>query len=157
MSTFNNTGTTLTSGVPDINDLGAYGDSERSYVMKKTIDLTSGAMTAGDIYQVLAIPADTVVLNVFFKVITPAVGTTCTIDIGVGGTGVEWNDAIDGKGAAGTLSYGIVGTDAGPDAIGTSQGTLYTTADTIDVSMQAITSITAGPKFELYATCVSVN
>lgn len=157
-TTYNKTGTTLVSGVPSVSDRGAYMSGSDIYVMRNSVDLTGMALVDNDLFQCLAIPADTVVLNVYLKIITAAVGTTCTMDIGIGGTGTEWDDGLDGKATAGTVTGSIVGTDGGTNATyGAGGGTLYTTADTIDVYMEAITSITAGPKFEIYAVCINLN
>lgn len=156
MATVNNTGTTVTSGVPEA--VVPYNGLNKFYVIKNTIDLTGGAMTAGDIYQSLAIPANTLVLTVSMRIDTPAVGTTCTIDIGeTDDSAVSWDDGVNGKAAAATYTHALVGTDAGASTTVSPGGKFYGTAQTIDVLMQAITAITAGPKYTLFALCVDMS
>jgi len=159
MATTNLTGTTLTSGVPDKTGIGHRG-TPGLYVAKVIVDLTALAMTTADIYQVFAIPAGTQIMCVREKIITPAVGTSMTADIGISGT-TGWNAAIDCKAAAGTWTVSVCGTDAESVAPTTCasglQGTFYSAADTIDFTVAAATAITAGPKVELYLVCVDYN
>jgi hypothetical protein len=162
MATYNKTGTTVTSGVPSIGDLGPYNSGNSSYVLRREIDLTAlttaaSTILTGDVFQCLPIPADTVVVNVFVKIVTAAVGTTLTLDVGDAGDPDDWDEDVDGKGTAGTVTYGISGIDVLCDDIGDGQGKLYTTADTIDVTVVLGTAITAGPKFEIYAICHNIN
>ena len=160
MATINLTGTTLTAGVPDTDAISVM--SKPMYVAKVVLDLTASALTENDIYQVFAIPKNTQIMSVRSKIVTPAVGTTLTIDIGVGGTD-GWNADIDGKAVANTWTTSVCGTDAlavSPAASASGlQGTFYAegSTDTIDVTMDVATAITAGPKIELYFTCVDFN
>lgn len=149
MATIDKTGCGPTNGVVPHSGEG------KVYVMKNTIDLTGGAITQGDVYQVLAIPANTRVKNVVCEIVTAAVGTTLTTNIGDGTAANGWDASVDGKGAAGTVTSSAVGTDALAAAAG--QGTLYTSADSIDITMTTATAITAGPKLTLYAECVDYN
>jgi len=157
MATINLTGTTVTAGVPSpaAQPHKNYG---KMYVAKVTVDLTGGAITDDDVYQVFAIPAKTHIVCIRSRVVTAAVGTSLAMDIGIGGSN-GWNDAIDGKTAADTVS--VCGTDAEAVAPATNaagmQGTYYATADTIDLTMEAAVAITAGPKVELYIVCVDFN
>lgn len=155
MATYNRTGTTVTSGVPSPVGVPHVGPG-RVYVLHNTVDLTGDAMTAADIYQVLPIPVGTQVLMVKLKILTAAVGTTCTIDVGVGGDNT-WDDAINGKTEG--WNHSVDGTDSKQPSTGASGvgGVFVSTADTIDVTMEAITAITAGPKFTLFAMCVDFN
>jgi hypothetical protein len=125
------------------------------YVIENTVDLTGGAITAADVYQCLAIPADTLVESVHLEILTPAVGTTLTMDVGDGGATNGWMDAIDGKGVAGTFDHSTVGTDA--RSVAANNGYFYDAADSIDVLMEVATAITAGPKFKIYAVCYDLN
>ena len=159
MATTNLTGVTLTSGVPDRTGKQHRG-APGFYVAKVIVDLTALAMTTADVYQVFAVPADTQVMNVRCRIVTPAVGTSMTADIGIAGT-TGWNAAIDAKATADTWTTSVCGTDAEAVAPTTSasglQGTFYDAADTIDFTVAAATAITAGPKVELYFTCVDFN
>jgi len=126
----------------------------KCYVMKNIVDLTGGPIVDNDIYQCLPIPANTLVMQVRLKMITPAVGTSLAMDIGDAGNN-SWDDAVDGKGAAGVITRSLVGTDA--YAAAATMGKEYEAADSIDVTMEAAVAITAGPKFEVSALCVDFN
>lgn len=149
MATIDKTGEGALLGVKPLDGLG------RVYVKKAIVDLTAGAITQGDVYQVLAIPAKTKVVETLYRSLTAAVGTTLTMDIGDGGAGNGWDASVDGKSAAGTESFAANGTDA--RAVATGNGYYYDTADSIDVTMTTATAITAGPKFELQALCIDYS
>lgn len=128
----------------------------RHYVLQNTVDLTGGAITQGDVYQCLAIPANTRVGSVKIFQHTAAVGTTLTMNVGDGGATNGWDASVDGKGTADTwIAQSAVGTDA--RAAAASQGYFYTSGDSIDVVMTTATSITAGPKFTIFAECTDFN
>lgn len=154
MATIDKTGCGPLLGAIPINGLN------KVYVASQTVDLTGGAITDNDIYQCMAIPANTQVMSIRVKIVTPAVGTSLAMDVGIAGDN-GWDDAIDGKAAAGTYTTSVCGTDAyavSPAASASGlQGTYYATADSIDVTMEAAVAITAGPKFVLYAFCVDFN
>lgn len=128
---------------------------KQSYVISNTVDLTGGAITQGDVYQCLALPADTLVESVHIEILTPAVGTTLTMNVGDGGSTAGWIGSTDGKATAGTFDHSTVGTDA--RAVAANNGYFYDAADSIDVVMTTATAITAGPKFTLYAVCIDLN
>lgn len=125
------------------------------YVLAATIDLTGDVLVENDVYQCLAVPADTLVMNVKVEILTPAVGTTLTMDVGDGGGVDSWDANVDGKAVAGTFTHSVVGTDA--YAAAAAQGKFYDAADSIDIVMDVATSITAGPKFRISALCVDYN
>lgn len=158
MATINKTGVTVTSGVPA--DPGIGYNAKPFRIEKVVVDLTADAITDNDIYQVFAIPANTQIMNIRCRIDTPAVGTSLAMDIGIGGSN-DWDDAIDGKAAAGTYTTSVCGTDASAVSPAASasglQGTYYGTADTIDLTMEAAVAITAGPKVTLFITCVDFN
>jgi hypothetical protein len=157
MATTNYTGTTVTSGVPTVNQQGSWQAGSKVYVIKNTVDLTGGALVDDDVYQVLGIPANTLVLTVSMRIDTAAVGTTCTLDVGDGDGSNSWDDAVDGKATALTYTHAVVGTDAYASATVSPGGKFYGTSDTVDVTAEAITAITAGPKFTLWAVCVDLS
>lgn len=150
MATIDKTGCTPTKGkIP-------YDGLNKCYVMKKTLDLTGVVPVAADVYQLLAIPAGTLVLNVKIKWLTPMVGTSGTVDVGDGAGADSWDAAVDMLTAAGTFTHSAVGTDA--YAAAANQGKFYAAADSIDVTIKAKhADTTAGPKFTIYATCVDFN
>lgn len=149
MATIDCTGTGPTAGATPYMGVG------KVYVAKGIMDATAGAMTTGDVYQVIGIPADTLVMHVSVEVLTAATGTTCTLDVGDGSGANSWDNDINGKATAGTITHSIVGTDA--YAVAASQGKFYDAADSIDVVVDTATDITAGCKLAVYALCVSFN
>lgn len=82
------------------------------------------ALTAGDVLEVIRVPANTLVTNVALNV-TTAEGGTLTIDVG---DGDNPDGYLDGVNANATAAYLTV---AGTDAF--EAGKFYTAADTIDV------------------------
>jgi len=149
MATIDKTGSGALLGVTPLTGLG------KTYVIKKVLDLTGGAVTGGDVYQMLAIPAQTKVVEVGTLILVPAVGTTLTMNVGDGGATNGWDASVDGKAVAGTNSIAANGTDA--RAVATSNGYLYEAADSIDIVMTTATGITAGPKLLIFATCIDYS
>lgn len=150
MSTFNVTGVPVASGVPSPAPV-RWDGLGKVCVAKAIIDLTGvSTMTSADIYQCIAIPANTIVRAGVLKIITAAVGTTCTIDVGPAG-GASMATGLNGK----TEQVNA------PTLIGVAEtsvnGVWYGTADTIDVTFTTITGITAGPKFMLMVEYVDFN
>lgn len=154
MATTNHTGVTVTSGVPDTTAI-PLGSSTKAYVIKKTFDFTASALVENDVVQLIPIPDNTLVKQVTVEMITPAVGTTLTVDVGDGAGVDSWDANIDGKAAADTLTHSAIGTDA--YAVAASRGKFYSTADTIDMVWDVATDITAGPKFTIYVSCEDYN
>ena len=157
MADIDKTGTTPTLGVIP-------GQTRtRRYIMKNVVDLTAAAIVQADVYQVLSIPPNTLVESVHLQINTAAVGTTLTMNIGDGGSTAGWMGSTDGKATAGTYDHSTVGTDA--RAVAANNGYFYANAgtvavplgDSIDVVMTTATSITAGPKFTLWAVCTDLN
>lgn len=148
MATIDKTGGAPTAGaIP-------YAGLNKFFTVSNTVDLTGGAITQGDVYQCLAIPAGTLVESVHIMNITPAVGTTLTVNIGDGGSTAGWIGSFDGKSAADTWDHSTVGTDA--RSVAANNGYFYAAADSIDMVMTTATAITAGPKFKITAVCVAL-
>jgi hypothetical protein len=84
------------------------------------------ALTAGDVLEVIRVPANTLVTHVALNV-TTAEGGTLTIDVG---DGTDPDGYIDGVDANATAAYI---NDAG-GAAALAHGKFYTAADTIDVT-----------------------
>lgn len=127
----------------------------RIYKIKTVLDLTGGPIVAADVYQCIAVPAKTKVIEVMSRILTPAVGTTLTMNVGDGGSTNGWDASVDGKAVAGTESFCANGTDA--RAAAADNGYYYDVADSIDIVMTTATAITAGPKLELHALCVDYS
>lgn len=155
MSNINKTGYTLVSNVPQ-NVMIPFDASRRSYVLSQEVDLTDGAMTLNDVYQILAIPDDTKVSEVHIQLLTKPVGTAMSVTFGDGGSTAGWQGTWDLIAAtAGDWKHSAIGTDARMATA--DNGYFYGTADTIDMVNTAITAITAGPKFKVYAVCMDLN
>lgn len=109
---------------------------------------TAAKITSGDIFQLIPVPDDTLVLNGGCKVIT--VPGCNSIDFGVAG-GAELLSAVDLSGvAAGAHSILLVTSSWGADAL---MGYVFTSADTLDIQFNA--DATTG-EFLFYAICVDV-
>lgn len=143
------------TGVGPTSGVQKWDGINKMYVLKSVVDLTGSAIVENDVYQLLAIPADTLVMQVKVEMITPAVGTTLTMDVGDGAGVDSWDADVDGKGVAGTFTTSTVGTDA--YAVAAAIGKFYDAADSIDIVMDVATAITAGPKLAIYALCVDYN
>lgn len=83
------------------------------------------ALTAGDVLEVIRVPANTLVTNVALNV-TTAEGGTLTIDVGDGTDPDGYLDGVNANTAAAYI------TDAG-GAAALAHGKFYTAEDTIDV------------------------
>lgn len=122
--------------------------AHKSPTIAATFDLTGGAITQGDVYQCVGLPAGFLAESVHIRIDKPAVGTTLTMNVGDGGSTAGWIGSTDGKATAGTFDHSTVGTDA--RAVAANNGYFYATADSIDVVMTTATAITAGPKFTIF-------
>jgi hypothetical protein len=151
MATYDKTG-----GNPNAGTIPYRGEN-RVYVIENTVDLTAvSTLAAADIYQCLAIPANTLVMQVVVQMITAAIGTTLTATVGDGAGATSWDASEDHKGTALTTWYSsAVGTDT--YAVAAAMGKFYAAADSIDVTYSVVTAITAGPKFKIFALCVDYN
>lgn len=124
----------------------------KAYVLKNRIDFSEVNTGASDVVQVLAIPAGTMVIDVLTKLITPE-GGTLTATVGDGGSAAGWDGSVNLNTTAGTITQSVQGTDARKAANAT--GYVYTTADTIDLTMSANAADTA--VIEVYAICIDLN
>lgn len=94
------------------------------------------ALTAGDVIEVLQIPAGTQVLSVGLNV-TTAEGGTLTVDVGDGADPDGYLDGVDGNAVAGYSSSQVTITEGTPNTISPALafGKYYTSADTLDVKI----------------------
>jgi hypothetical protein len=142
MSTVDYTGgTSVGSCIP-------YSGINNHYVLTNRIDFATTECTAADVIQCLDIPAGTLVTNVFVKVVT-AEGATCTATVGDGDGANSFDASTDLNAAAGTVTYGIGGTDA----YVTYGGKFYSDADTIDLTMGHNTDAAI---LDMYAVCIKI-
>lgn len=119
-------------------------------LLRQDIDLTGVA--TGDVVQCLSVAAKTLVINVIVEVITPT-GLTSTATVGDGAGANSWDASTNLNAAAGTMTYGVSGTDT----YALPPGKIYTAADTIDLTC----TITSGPcttgKVRVTAICVDLS
>jgi hypothetical protein len=93
------------------------------------------ALTAGDVLEVLRIPAKSQVLNVGIDV-TTAEGGTLTIDVGDGADADGFLDGVNANTAAGYSSSTVTLVEGAPNTLSPAFGfgKYYSAADTIDVT-----------------------
>lgn len=92
-------------------------------------------LVANDVIQVLDIPADSIVLNAGYEVVTAVAGdsgtlVTATIDFGDGGDVDRWVDGANVR----TAGNGALAS--------TNKTTLYSTADTLDLLIATANDVT---------------
>lgn len=139
---------------------GTYPDVRNSaYMIEATLDIpkliAAGAFTAAgntDVFELLTVPANTLVVAAGAEVITAFNGTTPTVDIDF----AAGDDIVDGGDvtATGFLAAGSNGTTIGTSSPNYTQ--FVTTADTIDVKL-AVTGSTTTGKLRVFAVAVDCN
>ena len=117
--------------------------------------VAAGATIAtGDIFQLLEIPANTLILSAGAQIITPFDGTTPTVDIDF----AAGDDIVDGasvSAAAGTFLAS--GTNGSANTVGSTTYTAFqATADTIDVLLTVTGNPTVGA-LRVYAVIVPMT
>jgi hypothetical protein len=158
MATYNLTngsvagGATVTSGTyPDVRN--------QAYMIEATLDIpkliAAGAFSSaatGDIFELLTVPAGSLVVAAGAEVITAFNGTTPLVDIDF----AAGDDIVDGQSVASTgyLAAGTNGTVIGTNSPQFVQ--FVTTADTIDVKLAVTGSVTTG-KLRVFAVVVDCN
>ena len=158
MATYNLTNGTV-SGGGNVTS-GTYPDVRNSaYMIEATLDIpkliSAGAFTAAgnnDVFELLTVPANTLVVAAGAEVISAFNGTTPTVDIDF----AAGDDIVDGGDvtATGFLAAGANGTVIGTSSPNYTQ--FVTTADTIDVKL-AVTGSTTTGKLRVFAVAVDCN
>ena len=100
----------------------------KMYVLERTIDFAETPYSASDVLQVFAIPAETLVLGVYYKCLT-AEGATGTVDIGDDGSATRFGSNVN-LNSTSTNSWSAL-TEGAPNVL----GNLYTAANTIDLTL----------------------
>tara|TARA_R100001591_G_scaffold23583_1_gene33363 strand:- start:952 stop:1482 length:531 start_codon:yes stop_codon:yes gene_type:complete len=107
----------------------------------------------GDIFQMLEIPAGTLVLNAGAEVMK-AFTSSCTLDMDFG----EGDDIIDGADITST-GFCAAGSNGQTNVVGTGSASTYTqfigTADTIDCTIAGAAAATG--RLRVYATVIDCN
>lgn len=158
MATYNLTNGSITGTAKEA--AGTYPDvRKQAYMIEKVLDIPAlikaGAFTTagnGDIFELLTVPAGTLVIAAGAEVLTAFNGTTPTVDIDF----AAGDDIVDGAsvGSTGFLAGGTNGSAIGTDALNYVQ--FVSTADTIDVKLAVTGSVTVG-KLRVFAVVVDLN
>jgi hypothetical protein len=114
----------------------------------KLVAAGDGAFATDDVIQALSIPAGILVHNVYVTVVEASAATAFTATVGDDGSAAGWDAEVDFEAAAGTTTYGLVGTDARALA----HGYLYTSANTVDFVL-TVNTITSLGKVNVVAEC----
>jgi hypothetical protein len=122
----------------------------KTFLLRTRVTIPAGAVST-DIVQMLNIKAGTFVKNVYIKIVTPATATSISATIGDGAGANSWDASVDLKGAAGTVTNGVNGTDAYALT-----GKLYTADDTID-AVVTVNTMTVGAVVDVIADCIDLN
>lgn len=150
MATFDMT-SSATGGV-NADSIAAHNSSEKiAYSMEAVLDIasiTGYSCTNGDIFQLLEIPANSVILSAGCEVLTAFDGTSPTIDVGLNA-----GDTIIDGGNAASAAYPAKGTNGA--VLGTFSA-LVTTADTIDVKLIAASNDVTSGKLRVWAVVADI-
>lgn len=150
MATFDMT-TSATAGV-STSSIAAHNSSEKvAYSMEAILDIsaiTGYSCANGDIFQLLEVPANSVILSAGCEILTVFTGTSVTVDVGLAA-----GDTIIDAGPTNALAYPAKGTNGA--TLGT-YSALVTTADTIDVKLNASSNDCTAGKLRVWAVVVDV-
>jgi hypothetical protein len=128
----------------------------QAYMVEAILDISKIAnytCVNGDVFQLLEIPAGTLIVAAGAEVLTAFNGTTPTVDIDF----AAGDDIVDGGDVTAT-GYLAAGTNGGANL--TSQVTftqLVTAADTIDVKLIAASADVTSGVLRVYAVVVDLN
>ena len=143
--------TQVTTAFPDVRN--------QAYMIEAVLDIPQliknkaiATAETGDIFELLLVPAGTLVVAAGAEVLTAFNGTTPLVDVDF----AAGDDIVDGQSVAttGYLAGGTNGTTIGTSSPNFVQ--FVTTADTIDVKLAVTGSVTAG-KLRVFAVVVDCN
>lgn len=142
---------TLSAYVQGVSSHGNPG--RKMYMVEKTVDLTVETTdpSAGDILQVLTVPAGTMILNAGLEVIetvTANTGTDVTVDLGTAVDDDEWVAAFDVDGAS-------VGDYAPVAAAATAE--MHGAEDTLDLTFAGTGASFTSGKVRVFALFMDVG
>ncbi|RJP48714.1 MAG: hypothetical protein C4586_08325 [Anaerolineaceae bacterium] len=121
--------------------------------IRKRITIPLALQVASDIVKILNVKAGWLVKQVHIIMVTPTTGDALTANIGDGDGASSFDAAMSLKGAAGTRTYGIDGTDA----YITSGGKYYAADDTIDLAFVTVTNPAGAVVIDVIAEIVDFN
>ena len=150
-----------TAGVnsDSIATLASSSESYVTYGVEATLDIskiTGYTCVDGDIFQLLEIPADTLIVAAGAEVLTVFDGTTPTVDIDF----AAGDDIVDG-GDVTALGWLASGTNGQAMTVNTGAANTFTahvtTTDTIDVKLIAGSADVTVGKLRVWALCVDTS
>lgn len=127
------------------------------YLVEKTINFADAVtakgsgLAAADVIEAIRIPAETIVLAAGFEVVTAVTGGTSdqAVQLGDGVDPNRWVDTTD-------LDAATAGTH-GTIVIATANPTVFASADTIDLTISAATTVGTGAVIRVYAVMVDAS
>ena len=152
MATFDMT-TSATAGV-STSSIAAHNSSEKvAYSMVATLDIAEfiaagGTVGSADVFQLLEIPANSVILSAGAEILTVFTGTSVTVDVGTNA-----GDTIIDGGPTNALAYPAKGTNGA--VLGTFSA-LVTAANTIDVKLNASSNDCTAGKLRVWAVVADI-
>lgn len=156
MATFDLTAGSTTS-TEAANSIAALPESRRpAYLVEAILDIEKIAnysCTDGDVFQVLEIPANTIVMAAGAEVLKAFDGTSPTVDIDF----AEGDDIVDAGDVSSTghLAAGTNGTAVGTAVANFTQ--FVTTTDTIDVVLAAGSADVTEGRLRVFAVVIDVD
>lgn len=108
------------------------------------------ALAAADVIEIIDVPANTLILNAGFTVVEAHAGTSTDTAFDFGITGGNVDNFVDGFDFDGASVGDVAFTD-------TQTPVVVTSADTIDLLLQAMTGTTTGGKIRAWALLVSIE
>lgn len=162
MATFDLTASS-TTGVSASSTTDFPSNRKGIYVIEKELDVAKlvadglfANVTSGDIFQLLEIPAETIVLTAGAEVTTAFTGGTPTADIDF----AAGDDILDAADLA-TLGYPAIGSNGQGNIINTAAANtftaLLTAADTIDVKVAATDTAMVSGVLRVYAVIADIS
>ena len=162
MATFDLTAKSTTGVSADSNTNFPASVNPGAYVIEKELDVaklvadgTFSNVTSGDVFQLLEVPANTIVVTAGANVTTAFTGGSAAADIDFGG-----DDIVDGGDLTST-GYLAAGSNGQANIINTGAANtftaLQTSADTIDVTISATDTNCVSGVLRVYAVCLDIS
>jgi len=163
MATYDLTAKSTTGVSADSNTNFPASVNPSAYVLEKELDIaqlvadgTFSNVTSGDVFQLLEVPANTIVVTAGANVTTAFTGGSAAADIDFAGG----DDIVDGGDLTST-GYLAAGSNGQANIINTGAANtftaLQTSADTIDVTISATDTNCVSGVLRLYAVCLDIS
>ena len=163
MATYDLTAKSTTGVSADSNTNFPASVNPSAYVLEKELDIaqlvadgTFPNVTSGDVFQLLEVPANTIVVTAGANVTTAFTGGSAAADIDFAGG----DDIVDGGDLTST-GYLAAGSNGQANIINTGAANTFTalqsSADTIDVTISATDTNCVSGVLRLYAVCLDIS